>query len=644
MFQKIMVRALYTILGENNKQSLISENEIKEFLNKLQKEATFTLRAVTNLCLLAWVCTPILTIFIPLPAFLLSQKMCEKHTYRLTVSKIYVLRQSMLLLKQIVGLLWGAHNKVRNSLNIKVYDPDPDRFKTGSIKDNHISFIPKSPDKKMVVKAEADYVIVGSGAGGSAAAVELSRAGFKVIVAEAGPWLDPKDYPNSFYGTMKNALDNWGASATVGKTFSPIVQASCVGGTPVINSAIVVRTPEDIFALWQEKFGINISCQEIWKIQDQIEKELSVEKVSESYLGLRNLLALKADNILNIQGGITNRNVKDCQGSGNCLSGCKNNRKQSPNVTWLPEIISRGNLLLSCAPVDKIVINNDKAEGVEGYFVHPHTKEIGCKFLLTAKKGVILAASTTHTPCILQRSKIALPAIGKNFRSHPGSTVIGMYDHPLITTKNMAGATQGWSTTKFRNEGFKLETLGLPLELLISRLPGAGISFKNLLNFSPYMALWIAVVQADKSAGQVRYNKLLKVPNVSYTMHEKDIVKLRQGMHTLARMHFAAGAVAVLPGIYGLPHVIRADEVDLILTAGLNPKNYVTILSHLFGGATMGTDPKTSVCDSNGKVHGIKDLYIADASAIPTVLGVNPQHTIMALAMRLARHLINKNE
>jgi choline dehydrogenase-like flavoprotein len=46
----------------------------------------------------------------------------------------------------------------------------------------------------------------------------------------------------------------------------------------------------------------------------------------------------------------------------------------------------------------------------------------------------------------------------------------------------------------------------------------------------------------------------------------------------------------------------------------------------------MGKDPDKAVCDARGRVFGYEGLHIADASAIPTNLGVNPQHTIMALA------------
>ena len=53
----------------------------------------------------------------------------------------------------------------------------------------------------------------------------------------------------------------------------------------------------------------------------------------------------------------------------------------------------------------------------------------------------------------------------------------------------------------------------------------------------------------------------------------------------------------------------------------------------------MGADPARSVCDGNGLVHGYRNLAVVDASAIPTNLGVNPQHTIMALARLFAERI-----
>ena len=82
------------------------------------------------------------------------------------------------------------------------------------------------------------------------------------------------------------------------------------------------------------------------------------------------------------------------------------------------------------------------------------------------------------------------------------------------------------------------------------------------------------------------------------------------------------------------------DQIDQLKDAPLDPRAYVAILSHLFGGCNMGKDPARSVCDGDGRVHGYSGLFIADASAIPTNLGVNPQHTIMALARLWAQRAL----
>ena len=105
-------------------------------------------------------------------------------------------------------------------------------------------------------------------------------------------------------------------------------------------------------------------------------------------------------------------------------------------------------------------------------------------------------------------------------------------------------------------------------------------------------------------------------------------------------MHVEAGASRLVPGIYGMPYSIPADKVESIRYAPLKPSAYTAIMSHIFGGCVMGADPRTSVCDLRGRVHGHEGLYIADASMIPTVLGVNPQHTVMSLSRWVAANLV----
>lgn len=63
---------------------------------------------------------------------------------------------------------------------------------------------------------------------------------------------------------------------------------------------------------------------------------------------------------------------------------------------------------------------------------------------------------------------------------------------------------------------------------------------------------------------------------------------------------------------------------------------------HHMGTTRMGTDPATSVCDANGKVHGIANLHVAGSSLFPTGGWANPTLTIIALAYKLADHLARK--
>ncbi len=492
-------------------------------------------------------------------------------------------------------------------------------------------------DDGAMFEVDADYVVIGSGAGGATAAVSLARGGASVVIVEAGPWRDPDDYPESMYGALRDMMDNWGTLLTRGRAFWPIVQARLVGGTTVINSSIVVRTPGDIFKQWQDEHGVggDPMAEAVWRYQDEIENELQVEPVPPQSAGRHNELAAAAATALGMEGHVIDRNVKDCLGKGQCLQGCKAHKKQSTNLNYVPETLERGGRVLSCAPVDRIVLEGNRAIGVRGRFVHPLTRRKGCPFFVRANKAVVVAASCTHGPALLMKSGVKGPAMGKYFRAHPGTGVFGSYDDPVNMNQ---GATQGWASIQHRIEpGFKIETLSLPPELVASRLSGGGVKLMERLEEFAHITLWVAAVRAE-TVGSVAPGMF--GPVVKYNQSVDDMKRLRAGLHTVAKMHFAVGARHVITGIFGMPYSIGPDQVDLLLDAPLDPRNYIGILSHLFGGAVMGADPKTSVCDEKGRVHGYEGLVIGDASQIPTNLGVNPQHTIMALARLRADQLL----
>ncbi len=251
---------------------------------------------------------------------------------------------------------------------------------------------------------------------------------------------------------------------------------------------------------------------------------------------------------------------------------------------------------------------------------------------------MLVAASATQTPVLLARSGVRNRALGTLFRAHPGTGVFGVYNDPVDQN---VGATQGWASTAFRDDpGLKLETLAIPPEMVAGRLPGGGRQLVERFREYRHIAMWVAAVRAE-SVGTVKPGLFGGAPVVRYMLDEADMRKLRTGLAMVARMHFAAGAEAVIPGIYGLPYKLGPDEVNRIEEGPLDPRCYIAILSHLFGGCAMSANPEQGVVDANGKVHGHEGLYVVDAAAIPTTIGVNPQHTIMGLASAWAENLVS---
>ena len=94
---------------------------------------------------------------------------------------------------------------------------------------------------------ETDYIVVGSGPAGASAARELALSGADVVVVEAGPWVDPTEFPLSALASMSTHYRSWGTTVVAGSAPVPYLQGKMVGGSSPINGAICWLTPRDIY-------------------------------------------------------------------------------------------------------------------------------------------------------------------------------------------------------------------------------------------------------------------------------------------------------------------------------------------------------------------------------------------------------------
>ena len=487
---------------------------------------------------------------------------------------------------------------------------------------------------KHLIEDVADFIVVGTGAGGATAARVLSAAGFELAMVEEGAYLKPEDRPRELIDALSLAMRGMATMTTDSLVPIPLLQGKCVGGSTAINSGIVWRTPEDVREEWRRDHGLaGLVDESLDTIFDQIEEEIFVAPTDEAMLGQHNELMRRGAEKLGLPGKLMARNMRRCKGSQRCLQGCPNGARQSMEISYVPRAMKSGARLHTRCHVERVLFEGGRAVGVFGRV----TGEDGAKrgtFELKARKGVIISASAIWTPLLLARSGVRHRMLGHGFRAHPGAAMVGRFDEPV----HMGfGASQGYEVP-MRERGFKLESLGLPPDMLAARLPGVGREWQERVQDLGRYAQWGGLVRME-AVGRIRRGFFDGV-SVRYEPTERDIDVVKQALINPGRMMFAAGASEIYPGIHGLPEIVRdVAALDALEKRRLRRADVHLVASHLFGGACASADPKRGVVDENLAVRGVSGLHVMDASVFPTNLGVNPQHSIMGVTWRAAQRL-----
>jgi choline dehydrogenase-like flavoprotein len=480
----------------------------------------------------------------------------------------------------------------------------------------------------------ADFVIVGTGAGGATAARVLTEAGHDVLLLEEGPQLVTGEREERVLDALHQAMRGFAGTATAGTTPMPMLQGRCVGGSTAVNSGIIWRMPDDVREDWIAHHGLGdlVEARAQERIFDQLDDELEVAETTPEMRGGNGLLMERAAKALGLPGKPIVRNAKRCRGAGRCLQGCPGEARQSMDVSYIPRAMAAGARLHDNARVRKVLVSGRRATGVVGDAIDPTTRKARGRFRVMARRAVIVAAGAIQTPALLRRSGLR-GMVGERFQAHPGAAVVGRFPEAVTMAQ---GATQSYEIPN-RAERYKIEGLSLPAEALAARIPGAGDDWQERLAELDHYAQWCVQVRM-RALGRVRPGR--DEPVVRYEPLPEDLATIQRAVGIICRMMFAVGATEVYPGLGHLPEVLTdVRQVDDLERAGLSRGDFHLVASHLFGTACAGADPSRSVVGPDLQAHDVAGLHVMDASVFPTNMGVNPQHSIMAVVWRAAEWL-----
>lgn len=468
---------------------------------------------------------------------------------------------------------------------------------------------------------DADVCVIGAGAGGAVAAAELAEGGASVVVLEQGPRHDADRFSARPLDMLARLYRDGGQTTTLGTPPILLPLGRGLGGTTLVNSGTCFRTPPAVLERWRREFGLDPLTEEaLDPCFARVESTLSISEVTPELAGRNAAVARRGAEALGWSHGFLRRNARGCVGSGVCAFGCPTSAKQHVGITYIPRAEAADAQVISGADVRHVLVERGAARGVEARLAGGGRLEVRAP-------TVIVACGTIHTPLLLARSGLgrASGELGQNLALHPATGAFALMDEVVDMAR---GVPQSFYVDEFAADGIMFEGVAGPPSYVAMSLPLSGkrhadamASYRNLAMFG--------LMVSDRSRGSVR--SLAGRPVIRYELIEEDVARFRTGLQRMEELFRAAGAREVYLGLPGgvVPQQARARDLKLMAF-------------HPLGTARADARPEHGVVDGDLQLHGVAGVHVADGSVVPSSLGVNPQLTIMALATRLAFHLLGR--
>lgn len=484
---------------------------------------------------------------------------------------------------------------------------------------------------------ECDAIVVGSGPGGFVAADNLAASGMRVALIEAGPVAEAHTMTAEAPRFLAKHYWEGGLRLVGGNSPNPAMMGRCLGGSSVVNSAIMLKLPDWVRQEWtrDDHLGEVLAPGALDRAFARVFERTKTTPTPMTVLGRRNLLMKEALEAMGIEGKPLPRAVEDCQGCGDCITGCHDGRKQSADRAYAERFLDHGGEIFTCSQVDKVLMEGGRAVGVTGRVIDVDGwREVG-RFTVRAPK-VIMAAGVAHTPHILMNSGLTGGGlVGETLYVHLTGGGVAIMDEVVDPWH---GATQGWGAFSDEIHGMKYEALWAAPSLISVNWGGMGRDFLEALPNMKHAAVF-ALVYKGRVRGRVRRG-LFGNPRLEIQVPTDQAQVTTRGLKTLVDGFLKIGARWVQTTVNGVPDRIKnTRDSEALLSKKIRPRDCHMTFNHMFGSCRMSGDPRRGPVDPSGALRGVRGVWVADASVFPGPSAVNPQATIMALSDLISRRI-----
>jgi cholesterol oxidase len=523
------------------------------------------------------------------------------------------------------------------------------------------------------VPFDYDFLVIGSGFGGSVAGLRLAEKGYRVAILERG-----KRYRDQDFADRNWQLTKWlwqprlGCTGIQELTFlknALVLSGSGVGGGSLGYCAVLLEPPRPFFvdpqwaglvADWQETLqpfyhvarkmlGVTVNPK-LWP-GDELLREYAREIGRETYFKPTEVGIWFGDPEMETPDpffGGRGPARRGCDHGGHCMVGCKAGGKNSldRNYLYLAEALG-----VRIFPETKVMDIEPLHQG--GY----RLTSIKSTALFSAGQtwsaaGIVLAAGTLGSNRLLMqcKQKGRLPRLsdhlGKAARTNSEILLGITSDHKqdrycdgiAITSSLFVDDVTHIEPVRYPEGSDAMFCLGA---LLTDGGPGWPRPLKYLLNI---LRRPLAFLKTLNPSGWARRSMILLVMQ---TLDNKiEFMFKRRWYLPWTRKLSSRSRGSTAPTF--LPAANQAGKAIAGKMPGIAKNSITEILfnmpltAHIMGGCVIGHDADHGVVDRHCRVFGYDNFYIVDGSVLPANLGVNPSLTITALAEYAMSHVPEK--